>query len=1045
MDMEYQYNAFISYRHTEIDMKVAEDVEKQLEQFRIPASIRKQYGIRRINRLFRDKDELPITSNINDDILNALDHSEYLIVICSPHTKESIWVDREIRRFLEMHDRKHVLTVIAEGMPSEVIPEILTYQEVERTAPDGTRYTEREQLEPLSCDYRIGFKKARKAEVPRLAAALIGCRYDDLIQRRKQRRNRILAGLMAAVTVVSTGAAAYVIRANSRISENYRQSLRNQSVYLSSESLTALKNGDKMTAVHLALAALPSEGNERPYTAKAEYALAKALAAYSLEGSGLSVTGSYVHNSAVNDFMISDDEKTLAVLDDSNTVYFYDTEILKQRSSVFMEKESGYVDIELLGFYDNSVFLFKKRETVYAYDVMTGEQRYVIDGREGFTEPDAVFIQTADHQHSSVILTYYDGRVIVCSPENGKKTAEYQVPPLPAELQAEDEMPFLIDKGAMSEDGRYIVMGTLFQTGTGFMENEYGLALIDLQEGGITILPVASSFISGIGFYGNDRIIYYELDESPDIHNSTSWMEGSMIITNSKGHVNALSVSGEKLWSSAVSTSQLSSFERIVPEHTGSTDCIIWCYADQVVLFDPDTGEIIEKCEMTDSVISMKVFANVIAVVTADGRLTTISPDDPAPWFSQPHFITGITKAAAGRNDWIITDNRKVIIQYEWDTGAESLEVLQSEEPVQYFLNSSVRVDDDGMLFFATGGHVYYSDGSKDSVLKYADISDFLTVIDAVDHKENLFTLTEGTDVWRLDISTGETEKKTLTPEDGYRITSDVFPAAGNLYYVESSGEKTYLVKEENGQSLKTELPYASENYQRWRLIISGDGRLVLAVCNEDEQMRCFFADCSASTASELTDTQLLNRPNLREKSYESLSKYIAFSSDSSLAAAAGESSVEIYDASGKLKTVLPELKSSVMSMSFTPDNHYLLTASEDGRLYRYDLSSGKMLDYTELESARTVTSFDWEFTDDYLMLNCDGNMNVISLDEMQITAVVRSCYGYLKNERRFIAGDSDTVAAVKHYTADELIEQGNRYLNGHELTVEQKAEYGLQ
>ena len=82
------YNAFISYRHAPEDIKVAEAVQRGLERFHIPHKIRKQTGMKRIQQIFRDKDELPITSNLTDTISHALYNSDYLIVICSTNTKE---------------------------------------------------------------------------------------------------------------------------------------------------------------------------------------------------------------------------------------------------------------------------------------------------------------------------------------------------------------------------------------------------------------------------------------------------------------------------------------------------------------------------------------------------------------------------------------------------------------------------------------------------------------------------------------------------------------------------------------------------------------------------------------------------------------------------------------------------------------------------------------------------------------------------------------------------------------------------------------------
>ena len=84
--MDLHYNAFISYRHAPLDSKVAQDIQKRLERLHIPAEIRKKTGIKKIERIFRDKEELPITSNLGDDISQALEDADYLIVVCSPST-----------------------------------------------------------------------------------------------------------------------------------------------------------------------------------------------------------------------------------------------------------------------------------------------------------------------------------------------------------------------------------------------------------------------------------------------------------------------------------------------------------------------------------------------------------------------------------------------------------------------------------------------------------------------------------------------------------------------------------------------------------------------------------------------------------------------------------------------------------------------------------------------------------------------------------------------------------------------------------------------
>ncbi|MBR4494878.1 MAG: toll/interleukin-1 receptor domain-containing protein, partial [Clostridiales bacterium] len=275
------YNAFISYRHAELDSKVAEHVQRSLEHFHIPHAIRKKTGKKKIERIFRDKDELPITSDLTDTISNALEKADYLIVICSHNTCESIWVEREINFFLKNHSKNKILTVLADGEPTEVIPKILQQDERVVKDEDGTERTIKVNIEPLSCDYRMPLNKAKKLELPRLAAALIGCSYDELVRRQrayKTRRLMIVSAVIAAAAIVFGG---YMYRSKLKVDQALRQSLIDQNRYLAIQSDMLLEDDHRLDAIHLALAALPEDLNdEGAVTGEAMAALATATNAY---------------------------------------------------------------------------------------------------------------------------------------------------------------------------------------------------------------------------------------------------------------------------------------------------------------------------------------------------------------------------------------------------------------------------------------------------------------------------------------------------------------------------------------------------------------------------------------------------------------------------------------------------------------------------------------------------------------------------------------------------------------------------------------------
>jgi MTH538 TIR-like domain (DUF1863) len=81
------FAAFISYRHTEPDCRWAKWLHSALERYRVPKQLARQLGVSgRVGRIFRDEEELAAASDLSAGIREALQNSEYLIVVCSPRT-----------------------------------------------------------------------------------------------------------------------------------------------------------------------------------------------------------------------------------------------------------------------------------------------------------------------------------------------------------------------------------------------------------------------------------------------------------------------------------------------------------------------------------------------------------------------------------------------------------------------------------------------------------------------------------------------------------------------------------------------------------------------------------------------------------------------------------------------------------------------------------------------------------------------------------------------------------------------------------------------
>ncbi len=213
-----RYCAFISYRHQTPDQEIAKALHTAIENYGIPRSVRKQSGRKKTGKVFRDQEELPLSSNLGADIEMALDRSEWFIAICSPRYLESRWCLREMEYFIQHKGRERILTVLVEGEPEDSFPEMIRY------AIDESG--ERIAVEPLAADVRsgslAGSLKRLKNEKLRIIAPMLGLAFDELKRRARQRKLRIISAVSAAVLVSAAGAAAFLI-ANHAHQEKLRQ------------------------------------------------------------------------------------------------------------------------------------------------------------------------------------------------------------------------------------------------------------------------------------------------------------------------------------------------------------------------------------------------------------------------------------------------------------------------------------------------------------------------------------------------------------------------------------------------------------------------------------------------------------------------------------------------------------------------------------------------------------------------------------------------------------------------------------------------------
>jgi hypothetical protein len=216
------YVAFISYSHR--DSVWAAWIQKAIERYSLPGALAKSTGLdRRLGKVFRDREELSTGQNLGDHLLEALDNSDNLIVICSPNAVSSQWVGKEIEYFKSIGRGDRIFALLVEG-GAEALPEPLL------TDVNGN------PLEPLAADPRDEGDGKRLAKL-KLISGLLGVNLDQLTRREQARQNQLRAIYTGiASTVVVMAALAFV-------SYREQQIARQQEAF---ERETAMKNAANM-------------------------------------------------------------------------------------------------------------------------------------------------------------------------------------------------------------------------------------------------------------------------------------------------------------------------------------------------------------------------------------------------------------------------------------------------------------------------------------------------------------------------------------------------------------------------------------------------------------------------------------------------------------------------------------------------------------------------------------------------------------------------------------------------------------------------------
>ena len=208
-----RYAAFISYSHA--DHAAVRWLHRALETYKLPKTLvgaDSPFGPapRRLPPIFRDRDELPASGDLGSELRSALAESRFQIVLCSPRSAKSKWVNEEILSFKRVHGENRTLALIVGGEPyaggdEECFPPALRF----KLTPDGSLSDV--PAEPIAADIRSG-KDGKRLALLKLIAGITGLKLDALARRdaaRRQRRMAVVTAASLAIAVLTIGLAIY--------------------------------------------------------------------------------------------------------------------------------------------------------------------------------------------------------------------------------------------------------------------------------------------------------------------------------------------------------------------------------------------------------------------------------------------------------------------------------------------------------------------------------------------------------------------------------------------------------------------------------------------------------------------------------------------------------------------------------------------------------------------------------------------------------------------------------------------------------------------
>ena len=594
---EYKYDAFISYRHCELDKFAAVKLHRALETYKLPKSIQKKLGLKKrsFKRIFRDQEELPLTSNLEDPIVDALNNSKYLIVICTPRLKESLWCKKEIETFKKIRGRKNIFCVLVEGEPSDSFPEEVLYDD-EKVIINGKTKTERIMVEPLAADIRGKNKKQvlkkLNEEKLRLIAPMYNLDYDDLKQRHKLWRQKKIIRTSLMIALISVLFAIYSIAMFIKIEMQQNVLAKHHALSLVDQATDNLNEDKIYNAVKLSYQALTDfDDIVMPYTPEAEYSLVESLGIYDVGLSYKAVKELKTEGIAIH-IKNSPDMKYAAVYDGSEMVTLFDAKSLNIIAKY---------DVNTTYISDND-FTFIGNEYL-AFITSTGSIKIVKtkDGKQVKEIDDDIYQSVSNDTVGNYLIYNSRDRLFIYDIKNNKNVGNI------SKLSKDEKY---VNEMYVSSDSKYLFVFTTQREYNADVDDYLTLHVYELETATeVSNNTFAAGYVSGVVTKNNNAYL---------LLNKIDNLENFMIIL-SYDYLN-----GEVNWIKEVKNTWGKIIKKSYPED--SNDIAVVCY-DNLHVLNMDDGSLVQSFNTGNEIISFYSYLSqeIYVVFSANGKVNTIN------------------------------------------------------------------------------------------------------------------------------------------------------------------------------------------------------------------------------------------------------------------------------------------------------------------------------------------------------------------------------------------------------------------------------------